>query len=347
MVLSPHLWFAGKHGPWTMVNIFYVFPGLEWKIFRSSCLPKKFREDVSFGGTTYKVSGIPDGEIKALWGFDCLPKALDSAMRAFLFSFWYTIAYSIIILPWEHLSAEVSPTLAPNACFVIVFSLLNNFIVVNLVFKWKENCQLSSQIRQSLPYHSQVAKRCWACPRVIFFFFLCKERLDLDRSQLCGKNRWPSRAVLTVALVSKWFCPAQWCPPYPWGCVKLLLLGLPFYVIWCNPQFQPVADLKLRLPSLTAACFYPAVSMHLSLSGAHVVSLVHFNLLSSRLRGLQAVLLRSDEGYQRDRAPAIRSEGQQHLLRVLLLLWQSCGVWPHRWVGTDQAVTFQCHCPVR
>ncbi|XP_058471715.1 ectonucleoside triphosphate diphosphohydrolase 5-like [Solea solea] len=35
--------------------------GLDWKVFRSSCLPKKFSEDVSFGGTTYKVSGIPDG----------------------------------------------------------------------------------------------------------------------------------------------------------------------------------------------------------------------------------------------------------------------------------------------
>uniref|UniRef100_A0AAQ5YAK7 nucleoside diphosphate phosphatase n=1 Tax=Amphiprion ocellaris TaxID=80972 RepID=A0AAQ5YAK7_AMPOC len=35
--------------------------GLDWKIFTSSCLPKKFREDVTFGGTTYKVSGIPDG----------------------------------------------------------------------------------------------------------------------------------------------------------------------------------------------------------------------------------------------------------------------------------------------
>ncbi|XP_068194994.1 ectonucleoside triphosphate diphosphohydrolase 5-like [Antennarius striatus] len=35
--------------------------GLDWKVFTSSCLPKKFREDVTFGGTTYKVSGIPDG----------------------------------------------------------------------------------------------------------------------------------------------------------------------------------------------------------------------------------------------------------------------------------------------
>ncbi|KAJ8341594.1 hypothetical protein SKAU_G00338850 [Synaphobranchus kaupii] len=35
--------------------------GLEWKVFTSSCLPKKFREDWTFGGLTYKVSGIPDG----------------------------------------------------------------------------------------------------------------------------------------------------------------------------------------------------------------------------------------------------------------------------------------------
>uniref|UniRef100_A0A8C5EJK5 nucleoside diphosphate phosphatase n=1 Tax=Gouania willdenowi TaxID=441366 RepID=A0A8C5EJK5_GOUWI len=34
---------------------------LDWKVFTSSCLPKKFREDVTFGGTTYQVSGIPDG----------------------------------------------------------------------------------------------------------------------------------------------------------------------------------------------------------------------------------------------------------------------------------------------
>ncbi|KAL2082155.1 hypothetical protein ACEWY4_021973 [Coilia grayii] len=36
--------------------------GLEWRVFESSCLPKKFKEDWSFGGLTYKVSGIPNGE---------------------------------------------------------------------------------------------------------------------------------------------------------------------------------------------------------------------------------------------------------------------------------------------
>lgn len=44
--------------------LFLFCPGLDWKVFTSSCLPKKFKEDVTFGGTTYKVSGIPDGKIK-------------------------------------------------------------------------------------------------------------------------------------------------------------------------------------------------------------------------------------------------------------------------------------------
>ncbi|XP_047248969.1 ectonucleoside triphosphate diphosphohydrolase 5 [Girardinichthys multiradiatus] len=35
--------------------------GLDWKVFTSSCLPKKYREDVKFGGDSYKVSGIPGG----------------------------------------------------------------------------------------------------------------------------------------------------------------------------------------------------------------------------------------------------------------------------------------------
>lgn len=52
-------------GKWQIV-FFSVFIGLDWKVFTSSCLPKKFREEVTFGGTTYKVSGIPDGKIKAL-----------------------------------------------------------------------------------------------------------------------------------------------------------------------------------------------------------------------------------------------------------------------------------------
>lgn len=36
--------------------------GLEWRVFKSSCLPKKFRDEWSFGGLTYQVSGDPDGK---------------------------------------------------------------------------------------------------------------------------------------------------------------------------------------------------------------------------------------------------------------------------------------------
>ncbi|XP_031166363.1 ectonucleoside triphosphate diphosphohydrolase 5-like [Sander lucioperca] len=35
--------------------------GLEWRVFKSSCLPKKFRDEWRFGGLTYQVSGDPDG----------------------------------------------------------------------------------------------------------------------------------------------------------------------------------------------------------------------------------------------------------------------------------------------
>lgn len=57
----------------TTLFLFLFCSGLDWKVFKSSCLPKKFREDVTFGGTTYKVSGIPDGKRKkkkkSTWGF--------------------------------------------------------------------------------------------------------------------------------------------------------------------------------------------------------------------------------------------------------------------------------------
>ena len=46
--------------------------GLDWKVFTSSCLPKKFREDVTFGGITYQVSGIPDGKIRVALRFRAL-----------------------------------------------------------------------------------------------------------------------------------------------------------------------------------------------------------------------------------------------------------------------------------
>lgn len=156
-----------------MGNKLFVFPGLDWKVFTSSCLPKKFREDVTFGGTTYKVSGIPDGEIKALWGFDWLPSALETTISAFLSFLWSTIEYSMIQPHMRTFVRWSSCNLGAKRMFchsLSLFSLLNNYTALNLVFKRKENCQLTSQIRQSLPYHSQVAKRCWACPWVVIFF---------------------------------------------------------------------------------------------------------------------------------------------------------------------------------
>lgn len=35
--------------------------GLDWQVFKSSCLPKTFRDEWSFGGLTYKVSGDSQG----------------------------------------------------------------------------------------------------------------------------------------------------------------------------------------------------------------------------------------------------------------------------------------------
>eukprot|EP00064_Thunnus_orientalis_P010514 superscaffoldBa00001436_g10540 len=43
---------------WISVNF---LTGLEWRVFKSSCLPKKFQDEWSFGGLTYQVSGDPDG----------------------------------------------------------------------------------------------------------------------------------------------------------------------------------------------------------------------------------------------------------------------------------------------
>lgn len=150
-------------------------PGLDQKIFSSSCLPKKFREDVTFGGTTYKVSGIPDGKISTLrfWfpsqclgcSDMCIPLSTlkqysitECHARAFMGSSFSKVGAKIMFC--HPLSLSLPP-------------LLNNYTTVNHIFKQKENCQLSSQIRQSLPYHSQVAKRCRACPWVVFCACVC------------------------------------------------------------------------------------------------------------------------------------------------------------------------------
>lgn len=50
---------------------------------------------------------------------------------------------------------------------------------------------------------------------------------------------------------------------------------------------------------------------------------------SFRLCRLQTLLLWGPAGHQRDRTPTLWGEGQQHFLCLLLLLWPSCGIWPH------------------
>lgn len=135
-------------------------------------------------------------------------------------------------------------------------SLLNNYTAVNLVFKWKENCQLSSQIRQSLPYHSQVAKRCWACPWIVIF--LCNEQLDLACSQLCGKNRQHNRAVQAATLVSTWFCRHKWANRTQGAVWNLPFWGFPCILSGEPPASKPLADLRVRLPAFWAA-FLPSL----------------------------------------------------------------------------------------
>uniref|UniRef100_A0A8C4F3N3 nucleoside diphosphate phosphatase n=1 Tax=Dicentrarchus labrax TaxID=13489 RepID=A0A8C4F3N3_DICLA len=73
--------------------------GLDWKVFTSSCLPKKFREDVTFGGTTYKVSGIPDGYagyklcyyevMKVIKGIFHQPYEVKGSSVFYAFSYYY------------------------------------------------------------------------------------------------------------------------------------------------------------------------------------------------------------------------------------------------------------------
>uniref|UniRef100_A0A8C9RZ06 nucleoside diphosphate phosphatase n=1 Tax=Scleropages formosus TaxID=113540 RepID=A0A8C9RZ06_SCLFO len=72
--------------------------GLDWKVFTSSCLPKKFREDWTFGGLTYKVSGIPDGEgyklcyyevLRVIKGIIHQPYEVKGSSIFYAFSYYY------------------------------------------------------------------------------------------------------------------------------------------------------------------------------------------------------------------------------------------------------------------
>lgn len=66
--------------------------GLEWRVFKSSCLPKKFRDEWSFGGLTYQVSGDPDGKILFIESIATVlsqgnPKLLHVGMKIFEHAF--------------------------------------------------------------------------------------------------------------------------------------------------------------------------------------------------------------------------------------------------------------------
>ncbi|XP_034017669.1 ectonucleoside triphosphate diphosphohydrolase 5-like isoform X2 [Thalassophryne amazonica] len=73
--------------------------GLEWRVFRSACLPKNFRDQWSFGGITYEVSGIPDGYtgykfcyqevLKVVRGIIHQPHELQDSSVFYAFSYYY------------------------------------------------------------------------------------------------------------------------------------------------------------------------------------------------------------------------------------------------------------------
>uniref|UniRef100_A0AAY4BWW9 nucleoside diphosphate phosphatase n=1 Tax=Denticeps clupeoides TaxID=299321 RepID=A0AAY4BWW9_9TELE len=75
---------------------------LERKVFESSCLSRKFREDWSFGGLTYKISGIPDGStgftecykemLKVVKGVIHQPPELQDSNTFYAFSYYFDIA---------------------------------------------------------------------------------------------------------------------------------------------------------------------------------------------------------------------------------------------------------------
>ncbi|KAM9840170.1 ectonucleoside triphosphate diphosphohydrolase 5 isoform 1-T2 [Aulostomus maculatus] len=73
--------------------------GLEWRVFKSSCLPMKFQDEWSFGGITYKVTGDPDGYagykpcyqevLKVVKGIIHQPYELQDSDTFYAFSYYY------------------------------------------------------------------------------------------------------------------------------------------------------------------------------------------------------------------------------------------------------------------
>ncbi|XP_015239959.1 PREDICTED: ectonucleoside triphosphate diphosphohydrolase 5-like [Cyprinodon variegatus] len=73
--------------------------GLEWQVFKSSCLPKQFRDDWSFGDLTYQVSGDPEGQagyklcyqevLKVVKGIIHQPYELEDSNVFYAFSYYF------------------------------------------------------------------------------------------------------------------------------------------------------------------------------------------------------------------------------------------------------------------
>uniref|UniRef100_A0AAQ5Z8S8 nucleoside diphosphate phosphatase n=1 Tax=Amphiprion ocellaris TaxID=80972 RepID=A0AAQ5Z8S8_AMPOC len=73
--------------------------GAEGTVFKSSCLPKKFRDEWSFGGLTYRVSGDPDGYagyklcyqevLKVVKGIIHQPYELEDSNVFYAFSYYF------------------------------------------------------------------------------------------------------------------------------------------------------------------------------------------------------------------------------------------------------------------
>ncbi|KAI9528129.1 hypothetical protein NQZ68_023109 [Dissostichus eleginoides] len=86
--------------------------GLEWRVFKSSCLPKKFRDEWSFGGLTYRVSGDPDGlagyklcyqeVLKVVKGIIHQPYELQESNVFYAFSYYFDRAVDAGLIDGVH-----------------------------------------------------------------------------------------------------------------------------------------------------------------------------------------------------------------------------------------------------
>ncbi|XP_029281136.1 ectonucleoside triphosphate diphosphohydrolase 5 isoform X2 [Cottoperca gobio] len=86
--------------------------GLEWRVFTSSCLPRKFRDDWSFGGLTYQVSGDPHGYagyklcyqevLKVVKGIIHQPYELQDSNVFYAFSYYFDRAVDAGLIDGVH-----------------------------------------------------------------------------------------------------------------------------------------------------------------------------------------------------------------------------------------------------